>query len=86
MFFFYRNQSVNSYIDKTEEKYNATALHFAIQREHCEVALHLIDQNAAFNINLMYADNNTEKSKKKGDTAVHIACRKGFVRYVIFKC
>lgn len=83
MFFFYRNQSVNGYIDKTEEKYNATALHFAIQREHCEVALHLIGQNAAFNINLMYADNNIEK---KGDTAVHIACRKGFVRYVIFKC
>ena len=61
--------------------YGATALHFAVQRGHTEAAQLLLENNASFDIRLNYRLT-PKSSEVPGDTALHIACSKGFTEYV----
>ena len=63
--------------------YGATALHFAVQRGHTEVVRLLLDNSASFDIRLSYRLTPRDQSGGvPGDTALHIACSKGFTEYV----
>lgn len=76
-------EEFKAYLNQTEAVYNATALHFAVQRGHTEAALFLLDNGAAFDRHLEYSLSETFPDYVRGDTALHIACSKGLIRYYI---
>ena len=73
---------LKAYIDQTESVYGASALHFAIQMGHNHVASLLLDKGAAFDTRLRYKVKEVDRDTSSGDTALHLACGKGYTAYV----